>query len=192
VRDLWYASPDANYPHGHDYAFRTKHFSVSPTRHRRAAATDAILGHFASLMQRLAGWHAPEFLGVDVTMSQAKCLYVAAVRPGIGMSALAEQLQVGLSAVSGLVDRLVDHGYLVRHEDPADRRQQQVSVTAAGAAALDRIRELNAELLRTLLQGLSVPELEAMRQGISALDREARILRPDTLANADQSHERTS
>ena len=60
-------------------------------------------------------------------MSQAKCLYVVSLRPGIGMSALAEQLDVGLSSASGLVDRLVEHGYLERHEDPADRRQQQVA-----------------------------------------------------------------
>ena len=161
------------------------------TRPPHTVTTDAILEHFASLMRHLAGWHASDFLGVDVTMSQAKCLYVAALRPGIGMSALAEQLHVGLSAVSGLVDRLVDHGYLERHEDPSDRRQQQVSVTAAGAAALDRIRELNAELLRSLLRGLSVPELEALRRGISALDREARIVRADTIRYAAPSHERT-
>jgi DNA-binding MarR family transcriptional regulator len=149
------------------------------TRSRRASATDAILEHFGSLMHRLAGWHASDFLGVDVTMSQAKCLYVAAVRPGIGMSALAEQLHVGLSAVSGLVDRLVEHGYLERHEDPSDRRQQQVSLTSAGANVLERIRELNTELLRTLLRGLSVTELEALRRGIAAVDREAAMSHPE-------------
>jgi DNA-binding MarR family transcriptional regulator len=161
------------------------------TGSRRAVATEAVLEHFGSLMRSLAGWHVPDFLGVDVTMSQAKCLYVAALRPGIGMSALAEQLQVGLSAVSGLVDRLVDHGYLERHEDPTDRRQQQVSVTEAGAAVLERIRELNAELLRTLLRGLSPTELEALRVGIAAVDREAHTMHADTLRPAAPSHERT-
>jgi DNA-binding MarR family transcriptional regulator len=162
-----------------------------PVTPARRDASDAILEHFNSLMRHLAGWHAPEFLGVDVTMSQAKCLYLAAVHPGIGMSALAQHLHVGLSAVSGLVDRLVEHGYLERREDPSDRRQQQVSVTATGAAALDRIRELNAELLRTLLRGLTVPELESLRRGISALDREAHVIHPDTLHLAALSHERT-
>ncbi|HKZ92702.1 MAG TPA: MarR family transcriptional regulator [Candidatus Limnocylindrales bacterium] len=157
-----------------------------------AATTEAILEHFGSLMHHIAGWRASEFLGVDVTMSQAKCLYVVSARPGIGMSAVAEQLGVGLSAVSGLVDRLVDHGYLERHEDPSDRRQQQVSLTAAGATVLARIRELNAEFLRTLLRGLSATELEALRQGISALDREARReVSIDPPVPADQRHERT-
>jgi DNA-binding MarR family transcriptional regulator len=158
---------------------------------RRIVATEAILEHFGSLMRRLSGWHASEFLGVDVTMSQAKCLYVAALRPGIRMSALAEQLQVGLSAVSGLVDRLVDHGYLERHEDPSDRRQQQVSLTAAGSAVLERIRELNAELLRSLLRGLTTAELDALREGIAAIDREAQTIHPDSLQPPASSHERT-
>ena len=138
------------------------------------ATVEAIVGHFASLMRNVAGWHAPDFLGLEVTMSQAKCLYVVSLRPGIGMSALAEKLNVGLSSASGLVDRLVEHGYLERHEDPADRRQQQVRLTSAGAAVVERIRELNVGLLRTLLRGLSENELESLRVGMAALDGRAR------------------
>lgn len=141
---------------------------------------EAILEHFGSLMRQVTGWHAPEFLGVEVTMSQAKCLFVVALRPGISMSALASQLQVGLSAVSGLVDRLVDHGYLERHEDPSDRRQQLVTITSAGTGVIDRVRELNTEHLRSVLQGLSPSELEALLEGIAALDRQARILDSET------------
>jgi DNA-binding MarR family transcriptional regulator len=140
------------------------------------AIEDEILDHYASLMRHVADWHASEFLAVDMTMSQAKVLYVAAVRPGIGMSALAAELGVGLSAVSGLVDRLVAVGYLERREEPSDRRQQLVSLTAAGADALDRLRELRAELMRRLMAGLDAAELSALRDGLAALDREARHL----------------
>ena len=143
-------------------------------------------------MRHVAGWHAPDFLGLDVTMSQAKCLYVVALRPGIGMSALAEQLHVGLSSVSGLVDRLVEHGYLERHEDPADRRQQQVLLTPAGAAVVERIRELNVELLRTAPGGLTDTELDSLRMGIAALDRKPASSTSLTSTPAAASHERTT
>ena len=155
------------------------------------STTDAILEHFGSLMRNVSAWHAPDFLGLDVTMSQAKCLYVVSLHPGIGMSAMSEHLGVGLSAVSGLVDRLVEHGYLERHEDPSDRRQQQLSLTASGAAVVDRIRELNVEHLRTLLQGLHVTELEALREGIAALDRQARLTHQNEPVGTTPSHERT-
>lgn len=160
-------------------------------------AREAIVEHFGSLMRHVSGWHAPGFLALDVTMSQAKCLYIVALRPGIGMSALAAQLRVGLSAVSGLVDRLVEHGYLERQEDPVDRRQQRLSLTDAGAAVIERIRELNTDLLRMLLAGLSAAELRALRTGIAALDREARHidqsgLRATELELAPADDERTS
>jgi DNA-binding MarR family transcriptional regulator len=160
------------------------------TESTSATTTEAILGYFGSLMRHVSGWHAPDFLGIDVTMSQAKCLYIVSVRPGIGMSAMAQQLRVGLSAVSGLVDRLVEHGYLERHEDPSDRRQQQLSLTDSGVRVVDHIRELNAEHMRTLLSGLTKPELEALRTGIAALDRQAREIHQSELDSSPQRPER--
>jgi DNA-binding MarR family transcriptional regulator len=124
-------------------------------------------------------------------MSQAKCLYVVSVRPGIGMSALADQLHVTPAALSGLVDRLVDHGYLARREDPADRRQLRVSLTDAGSSVMEHIRELNERQLRHLLAGLSGRELESLRTGMAALDRQASQLHDHDLTAEPAGPERT-
>ena len=137
---------------------------------------ERILDRFQALLRHAADSHTPAFLDVDVTMPQAKVLYVVASRPNVPMSAIAAELGVGLPAVSGLVDRLVTLGYLERREDPADRRQQLVSVTAAGAATLDRLRELNTEAMRRLLAGLAADELEALHTSLVALDREVQRL----------------
>lgn len=143
------------------------------TRH---AIEDEILAHFQSLMRHVSDTHAPEFLGVELTMAQAKVLYVVSLRPGMTMSALATEVGVGLSAASGIVDRLVASRYIDRREGPADRRQQLLTVTPAGAAALDRMRELRAEMMRRLLAELVPAELRALRDGIAALDRAAQHL----------------
>ena len=90
-----------------------------------------ILDRFETLMRHAAGSHAPEFLGVDVTMPQAKVLYLVSLQPDLPMSAIAARLGVGPPAVSGLVDRLVALGYVERREDPGDRRQQLISTTEA-------------------------------------------------------------
>jgi DNA-binding MarR family transcriptional regulator len=155
------------------------------------ATVRAVLRHFGSLMRHVSGWHAPEFLALDVTMSQAKVLYVASVQPGLSMSSLAAQLRVGLSAASGLVDRLVESGYLERHEDPSDRRHQLVRPTASGAAVLEHIRELNSGHLRTLLDGLTAAELQALSTGMAALDREAGRIDQATPASDPRIIERT-
>ena len=152
---------------------------------------DAITTDVASIMRHVADWHVPEFLAVDVTMSQAKLLYLVYAQPGIVMSALAAQLGVSLSTVSGLVDRLVEHGYLERREDPVDRRQQRVTVTAEGASVVQRMREMNDHQLRTLLEGMSVPDLRTVHAGIAALGRHAARLDEERQPTPRPTTERT-
>jgi DNA-binding MarR family transcriptional regulator len=144
---------------------------------------EAVISEFATIMRHVSGWHLPEFLAVDVTMSQAKLLHLVSAQPGIGMSALAARLGVGLSAVSSLVDRLVEHGYIERNEDPSDRRQQLVTPTPAGEAVMDRMRQVNLEHMRILLVGLSDGDLRALRTGLSALARRAASIDQDMSVN---------
>ena len=134
---------------------------------------DEVMGGFARLRQHAAMVHTEVFLAIDVTMSQAQLLYVVSNRPDISMSGLAAQLHVRPPAVSGLVDRLVDHGYLQRREDPDDRRQQLVSVTPAGLEVVERLRELDDHYVRGLLIGLSEDELDCVGRGLDALARQA-------------------
>lgn len=152
----------------------------------------AILEKFDSLMRHVADRHAPEFLEIDVTMSQVKVLYMASVRPDTNMSMVAAQLNVGLSAVSGLVDRLVEHGLLTRREDPVDRRQHLLNVSPKGARVLERVRELNRNHLDRLLAGLSATELAALHDGIAALERESLRLDETGSAEPHEDRERTT
>ena len=156
----------------------------------REPVEEEILELFHALMRHVAESHAPEFLGVDVTMSQAKALYLLSVRPGAPMSSIAAELGVGPSAVSGLVDRLVAQGYVERKEDPVDRRQQLVTITDTGMAALDHMRELRAQITLRLLKGLDDGELEAFRISLIALSREVQHL---DQADSPEAHtERTA
>ncbi len=124
-------------------------------------------------MQRLADSHAPEFLEIAITMPQAKVLYLLGAAGELHMSALVARLGVSLSTVSGLVDRVVDHGLATRREDPVDRRQVLVGLTPAGTAFIDRFRELNARQMRELLERLDDAELAQVRAALSALARVA-------------------
>ncbi len=124
-------------------------------------------------MHRLADVHAPEFLEVQVTMPQAKLLYLLGASGDLHMSDLVARLGVSLSTISGLVDRVVDQGLAHRREDPVDRRQVVVGLTDAGAAFIDRFRELGADQMRDLLALLDDEELESMRRTTIALTRAA-------------------
>lgn len=130
---------------------------------------DRIVTGHDNLMQRLAGTHAPEFLEIAVTMPQAKVLYLVIASGGIRMSELSTRLGVSLSTVSGLVERLVEHGLAVRHDDPADRRQVVVSATPAGHELLERFRELNAAQLRTMLASIPDDDLAVIERSFQLL-----------------------
>lgn len=130
-------------------------------------------------MQRLSEGHAPEFLEIDITMPQAKLLYLLGAVGDLHMSSLVTHLGVSLSTISGLVDKVVDHGLAHRREDPVDRRQVVVGLTPAGAQFIDRFRELNARQMRDLVSVLGDEELDLVRRALSALGRAATRVVPD-------------
>ena len=125
-------------------------------------------------MPHLADRHASEFLEIDITMPQAKLLYLLGASGELHMSELVHRLGVSLSTVSGLVDRVVDHGLATRREDPADRRQVVVGLTAAGRTFIDHFRELNVRQMRDLLVDLDDAELAQFQAVLVALTRAAK------------------
>jgi DNA-binding MarR family transcriptional regulator len=137
----------------------------------RAARVDRVVAGQDTLMHVLAAGHATEFLEIDITMPQAKTLYLVAAAGQIRMSELSARLGVSLSTVSGLVERLVEHELVSRHDDPADRRQVLVSVTAAGSHLTDRFREMNGRQFRTVLDGLADADLAVIEEAITILVR---------------------
>ena len=144
-----------------------------------------ILQRFDRLMRHVTRWRHVDRLDVEVTMSQARCLMLVALAPSISISALATQLRIGLPAASGLVERLVEAGHVERNPDPHDRRQQLVTLSDEGRATVERFHELPAERLGDLLSRLDTAELEGLRVGITALEREARYLADHTPTSPD-------
>jgi DNA-binding MarR family transcriptional regulator len=123
------------------------------------------------MMQRLITDHAPEFAEVEITMTQAKVLFFVMAAGRLHLSELAARLQIGSSAASELVDRLVELGLLGRGADPGDRRQVVITVTPEAHALLERFRELNQRQLRELLDRLDAAELAVVAQSFEILVR---------------------
>ncbi len=131
---------------------------ATPNKHARPAL-DRALAAFEVLQQRLMAVHAAEFTTLDITMAQAKLLYVLTAVGELSMSEIAQRLGVTVSTASGAVDRLVELGLLARSEDPNNRRQVRVSVTALGLETLEQIRELSTRQLRMLFEQVSDKDL---------------------------------
>jgi len=118
---------------------------------------------------RMMAMHATEFTTLDVTMPQAKLLYVVATAGELSMSEIAARLGVTVSTSSGAVERLVELGLLARSDDPNNRRQVRVSVTEMGSTTLGQLRELSGRQLRTLLERVSDQDLAVVERAIRIL-----------------------
>jgi DNA-binding MarR family transcriptional regulator len=92
------------------------------------------------------------------------------------MSHLAEALAVSLPNVTGLVDRMVDHGLVERGRDSDDRRVVTVSTTAAGRSLVEEIDLVRRRALAQLLSRLNPAQQEQALQIFAVLRRNAEEL----------------
>ncbi|HVL67452.1 MAG TPA: MarR family winged helix-turn-helix transcriptional regulator [Vicinamibacterales bacterium] len=88
--------------------------------------------------------------------------------------ALARHLGIGAPALSAILKRLATRGYIVQAADPADRRRQQVRLTAAGAVAMSKSSVLEPRRVQALLRRLTPQEREHALQGLALFARAAR------------------
>lgn len=90
-------------------------------------------------------------------------------------AAIARESSVGPAAMQGVLDGLVERGFILRQRSTEDRRKQILDLTPAGAAALDAGNRLLSETLSVLLEGVSAADLrridEAMRLLQPAIDQ---------------------
>src|SRR5688572_12045161 len=123
-----------------------------------------VMAAFEALQQRLMALHAVEFTNLEITMAQAKLLYVVTAAGELSMSETAQRLGITASTASGAVDRLVELGLLERSDDPTNRRQVRVSVTEAGRRTLEQLQDLNTRQLRDLFQRVSDADLRVVER----------------------------
>jgi DNA-binding MarR family transcriptional regulator len=105
-----------------------------------------------------------------MTMPQLRALsLIVAANNGLSSRQLAASLGVGASAVTPLVDRLVDHGYVLRHEDPHDRRISRLTATESGSDMLEHLVAGKADVLREALDHLTPDQLQQVTAAFDLL-----------------------
>jgi DNA-binding MarR family transcriptional regulator len=114
-----------------------------------------------------------------ISSTQLHVLFLLSCDAPLAMSRLAEKLGVSLPNVTGIVDRMVDHGLVERSRDCEDRRVVTIEPTVAGRATVEEIdlvrRRALGELLARLTPGQQQRALHifgALRRTAEALDSE--------------------
>ena len=133
-------------------------------------ALDAFRRLMASLHAVRAQRGADPWSTCPMTMPQLRALsLIVASNRGLSSRELAASLGVGASAVTPLVDRLVDHGYVLRHEDARDRRISRLTATESGSAMLEHLVAGKGDVLREAFTHLTPEQLHQVTAAFDVL-----------------------
>ncbi len=114
--------------------------------------TNRIAGEIAVLMPLIARKVLFDFFQ-SVDISQSQLLTVVAVHDmgECRLSDLSQKMGISNPTASGLVDRLVQNGYMKREADPDDRRAVVLSVTDKGTKLTQKLRESTQQKWNNIL-----------------------------------------
>jgi DNA-binding MarR family transcriptional regulator len=125
-----------------------------------------------SFERRALSSMAEPLISTPLTMQQLKVLTMIAIDPEKATGhELAVLLKVSVATMSGLVDRLVEHGMVARGEDPSDRRVRRLTVTPEGSATIRSLLSSAGTMPTPVLRRLAIEDLRALVQGILAFER---------------------
>jgi DNA-binding MarR family transcriptional regulator len=101
---------------------------------------------------------------LEITQSQAATLRLVSSNKGISQSMLCSILAVDRASMAVAVDRLEARGLVERTAAAGDRRRQELTLTAAGAAVLKKVRATVARHEDELARAFAPGERDALVQ----------------------------
>jgi DNA-binding MarR family transcriptional regulator len=131
---------------------------------RRAMELDAsrlthLVGYAASRaaieLKKTFGRHmAP----LDIKIAEFSILMLVAANPRVNQRQLGQALDISAPNMAVTLDRMVERGWVERVRSTEDRRAQQIHLTAAGRALVQRAEKISASMEDAALGRLSSAE----------------------------------
>jgi DNA-binding MarR family transcriptional regulator len=137
--------------------------------HRRSAQLDEIA---EALPQRSSALSRLFLTRTSVCVSRTEVGVLRKLRAGPRrITELAAEERVTQPAITLLVNRLAERGWLERIPDPTDGRAVLVSLTAAGQEVFERLRAEYRALLHEEMASLEDEEVETLAAAVAILDK---------------------
>ena len=109
------------------------------------------------------------WLSIDLTMPQLKSLIYVTKSNGATSGQIAASLGVGLSTITGIVDRLAEQGMVSRREDVRDRRVTRVEPTPRGRELVEELLQFRKDVISAILARLSTEQLRTVETAFQYL-----------------------
>ena len=110
-----------------------------------------------------------ELLELDITMPQLKTILLLFLNGPTRMGTLAADLGVTLATATGLVDRLVERGIVVRESRPDDRRVVLCRLSETGQNMVSRVWDSSRQRSREILEYLDTGALDMLSEALNAM-----------------------
>ena len=105
---------------------------------------------------------------LDLTYAQSQVLFYVADHTGCHMGDVGKAFGVSLPAVTHIIDRLEQKQFVLRGDDPADRRVYVLDVTRQGKALVQELRGLQMGAVEAVLARMSAADRRQVINGLEA------------------------
>ena len=120
----------------------------------------------------------------QISSTQLHVLYTLGTNGAMPMSRLADQLDVSLPNVTGLIERMFERGYVERVRSDDDRRVVEVRITGAGCELLDEIDNIKHNEMAKMIGRLTAEQQEHALRTFTQLRIAAEALHTEELTES--------
>ncbi len=145
---------------------------ASNNSHHNAAAREESFGQLignvrSALMNRLEHEFAKQ--GSELNFTQFLVIKKLSTEVPMTATELARSISHDAGAMTRLLDRLTEKGYLRRLPHAQDRRALQIEITEAGREVWGRMRNSTATVMEMALHGISTADREKLTQTLKQI-----------------------
>lgn len=123
------------------------------------------------LLQHVTLDFTSEAQNSDLSLSELNALLEIKEQPDLSVSTIAERTKLSLAAASQLVERLVKRGFVLRQENPENRRQKHVRLSKEGQKFIESLNASYDKATRELLAHLPNDVLERFEKLFTDVNR---------------------
>jgi len=110
-----------------------------------------------------------EWLSLDLTAGQLRALLFLYTNGPTRMSDISSALGVSMATATGIIDRMVERGIVIRESDPNDRRIVRCRVSREGEKLVSGLWLSWSERAKVMLKALDRPRLLAVKGFLEAM-----------------------
>ncbi|MDD5565490.1 MAG: MarR family transcriptional regulator [Candidatus Omnitrophica bacterium] len=121
---------------------------------------DRLSSVFPVMAREFARHYMGDFYSEKITLPQFLVLEFLFLNGESKMKDLAHAMHVSTAGMTGIVDRIVRDGYVVRVFDPEDRRIIKIKLTPQGTGLVKRINAQRRKMVMDLFSKISEAERE--------------------------------